>query len=103
MGTNPTMGGLGVMGFSPNSPKQSILVWHKKNHYNDWEFFYDPTADLTMLGGNAGAIGQPAGSTPVGTGPGVGTGSSSFGNSSSFGSGSTSSPPSGSPAPSPQQ
>jgi len=111
--TGPTMGGLGVMGFSPNSAKLSILVWHKKNHYNEWEFFYDPQADLTMLGGNAGAVGQPAGSTPVGTGPGVGNGPggssfgnspSSFGNSSnSFGSGSTSAPPSGSPQPSPQQ
>ncbi len=111
-GSGPTMGGLGLMGFSPSSPKQSILVWHKKIHYNEWEFFYDPTADLTMLGGNTGAIGQPAGSTPIGTGPGVGgvpgsgTGSSSFGNSSgsfgnssgSFGSsGSSSTPTSGAP------
>jgi len=110
-GSGPTLGGLGVMGFSPNSPKLSILVWHKKSHYNEWEFFYDPQADLTMLGGNAGAVGQPAGSTPVGTGPGIGTGqgssnfgnsSSTFGNSSSsFGSGST--PPASSPQPSPQQ
>jgi type II secretory pathway pseudopilin PulG len=69
MGTNPTMGGLGLMGFTPNSPKPSILVWHKKIHYNEWEFFYDPQADLTMIGGNAGTIGQPAGSTPVGSGP----------------------------------
>jgi type II secretory pathway pseudopilin PulG len=101
-GSGPTMGGLGVMGFSPNSPKQSILVWHKKNHYNDWEFFYDPQADLTMLGGNTGLGGQPAGSTPAGTGPGVGNGqgSSTFGNSSSFGnsgSGSSPAPSSGSP------
>jgi type II secretory pathway pseudopilin PulG len=103
-GAGPTMGGLGLMGFSPNSPKQSILVWHKKNHYNEWEFFYDPTADLTMIGGNAGAIGQPAGSTPVGTGPGIGSGSSSFGSSStSIGPGSTTVPSSGSPQPSPQQ
>jgi hypothetical protein len=99
------------MGFTPNSPKQSILLWHKKSHYNEWEFFYDPLADLTRLAGNAGAIGQPAGSTPVGSGPGIGnpTGSSSFGNSSSsfgsssssFGSGTSSSPTSGTPQPSP--
>jgi len=100
--TGPTLGGLGVMGFSPNSPKQSILVWHKKNHYNEWEFFYDPQADLTMLGGNTGTIGQPAGSTPTGSGP--STGNSSFGNSSgssfgssTIGSGSNSSPSSGTP------
>ena len=111
-GSSPTIVGLGVMGFTPNSPKPSILVWHKKTHYNEWEFFYDPTADLTMIGGNAGAIGQPAGSTPVGSGPGMGNNSgfgnssssgfgnssTSFGNSSSsFGSGSSSTPSSGTP------
>jgi type II secretory pathway pseudopilin PulG len=103
-GAGPTLGGLGVMGFSPNSPKQSILVLHKKNHYNEWEFFYDPAADLTMLGGNAGSIGQPAGSTPVGSGPGIGPGpgGSSFGGSSTgIGPGSTPPPSSGAPQPSP--
>jgi type II secretory pathway pseudopilin PulG len=105
-GSGPTLGGLGVMGFSPNSPKLSILVWHKKTHYNEWEFFYDPQADLTRLGGNAGTVGQPAGSTPVGTGPGMG--SSSFGNSSnSFGNSSSSSGSSSTPSsgtqPTPQQ
>lgn len=77
--TGPTLGGLGVMGFTPNSPKQSILVWHKRIHYNEWEFFYDPQADMTMLGGNAGQIGQPAASTPAGTGPGMGSAGSTFG------------------------
>jgi len=101
-GSGPTLGGLGVMGFTPNSPKPSILVWHKKNHYNEWEFFYDPTSDLTMLSGNAGAIGQPAGSTPVGSGPGIGN-NPGFGNSSSpgfgnsTGAGPTSAPSSGTP------
>jgi type II secretory pathway pseudopilin PulG len=105
-GAGPTLGGLGMMGVSPTSPKQSLLVWHKKNHYNEWEFFYDPQADLTLLGGNAGAIGQPAGSTPVGTGPGIGSGpgGSSFGGSSnSIGPGSTSTPSSGSSQQSPNQ
>jgi type II secretory pathway pseudopilin PulG len=97
-GSSPTLGGPGIMGFSPNSPKPSILVWHKKVHYNEWEFFYDPLADLTMQAGRAGAIGQPAGSTPIGTGAGIGNtpASNTFGNSSSsFGSSSGSSPTSG--------
>jgi type II secretory pathway pseudopilin PulG len=66
--SGPTFGGAGIMGFSPNSPKQSILVYKKKNHYNEWEFTYDPLADQAMQGGNTGAVGQPAGSTttPVG-------------------------------------
>ncbi len=50
-------------------PKQSILVYKKKNHYNEWEFTYDPLSDMqTMSGGNTGTVGQPASSTtsPVG-------------------------------------
>ena len=64
-----TFGGAGIIGFSPNSPKQSIMVYKKKNHYNEWEFVYDPLAEQMMLqGGNAGSIGQPASATttPVG-------------------------------------
>lgn len=65
-----TFGGAGIIGFSPNSPKQSIMVYKKKNHYNEWEFVYDPLAEQMMMqGGNAGGIGQPASatSTPVGS------------------------------------
>jgi type II secretory pathway pseudopilin PulG len=68
-GTGQTFGGGGIIGFSPQSPKQSILVYKKKNHYNEWEFLYSPQMDQqTMTGGNTGAIGQPASSTttPVG-------------------------------------
>jgi len=64
-----TFGGAGMIGVSPASTRQSILVYKKKNHYNDWEFFYDPLADRMMMqGGNTGTVGQPAGSTttPVG-------------------------------------
>jgi type II secretory pathway pseudopilin PulG len=58
--TGQTFGGAGIIGFSPNSPKQSILSYKKKNHYNEWEFVYDPLADQKMIGGNTGTIGQPA-------------------------------------------
>jgi type II secretory pathway pseudopilin PulG len=68
-----TLGGVGIMGFSPNSPKQSILMYKKKNHYNEWEFVYDPLADqMAMQGGNAGnngLNGNPAGTTPFGGSP----------------------------------
>ncbi len=67
--TGQTFGGGGIIGVSPGSPKQSILVYKKKNHYNEWEFFYDPLAEQMMMqGGNTGTIGQPASSTttPVG-------------------------------------
>lgn len=62
--TGQTFGGAGIIGFSPASPKQSILVYKKKNHYNEWEFTYDPISDMpTMSGGNTGAVGQPASNT----------------------------------------
>jgi type II secretory pathway pseudopilin PulG len=92
--TGPTFGGAGIIGFSPNSPKQSILVYKKKNHYNEWEFVYDPIAEQMMQqGGNTGTIGNPASSTttPIGGGSGIGSGSGSgsgIGSGSGSGSGS---------------
>jgi type II secretory pathway pseudopilin PulG len=63
--TGQTFGGAGIIGFSPASPKQSILVYKKKEHYNEWEFTYDPIMEMMMTaGGNTGSIGQPAGSMP---------------------------------------
>jgi type II secretory pathway pseudopilin PulG len=67
-----TFGGGGIIGFSPNSPRQSILVYKKKNHYNEWEFVYDPIVEQMMQqGGNKGTIGTPvsATSTPIGGTP----------------------------------
>jgi type II secretory pathway pseudopilin PulG len=85
-----TFGGAGIIGVSPASPKLSILVYKKKTHYNEWEFLYSPLSDqMTMSGGNAGAIGQPAGGTGTsGTTP--STGGTSSG--STFGSSTTTSP-----------
>jgi type II secretory pathway pseudopilin PulG len=48
-----TFGGAGIMGFSPNSSKQSIMVYKKKTHYNEWEFVYDPRADQMQAQGGA--------------------------------------------------
>jgi type II secretory pathway pseudopilin PulG len=73
-GNGQTFGGGGIIGFSPQSPKQSILVYKKKNHYNEWEFLYSPLMDQqTMAGGNAGMIGQPASGTTTPIGGGTGT------------------------------
>ena len=85
-----TFGGAGIIGFSPNSPKQSIMVYKKKNHYNEWEFVYDPIAEQQMQMGGAGLNGQPASGTNGIPGLNGQSGSSSFG-SSSFGSSSSSS------------
>jgi type II secretory pathway pseudopilin PulG len=76
--TAPTFGGAGIIGFEPSSSKQSILVYKKKNHYNEWEFTYDPLSDAKAIGGGStGLGGQPAGNStnptqPTGTGFGPG-------------------------------
>jgi type II secretory pathway pseudopilin PulG len=71
--TGQTFGGAGIVGFSPASPKQSILVYKTKDHYNEWEFTYDPIMDQKMMtGGNLGT-GVP-GLNGSGTGSGTGTG-----------------------------
>jgi type II secretory pathway pseudopilin PulG len=86
--TGQTFGGAGIIGFSPNSPKQSILVYKKKNHFNEWEFVYDPLADRTVVSSSSGAGGQSAGSMTTGIG-----GTSSFGSSlTTPGTGSSSTP-----------
>lgn len=63
-----TFGGAGIIGFSPASPKASILIYKKKSHYNEWEFVYDPLTEMKTISGNTGQVGQPASgtSTPVG-------------------------------------
>jgi type II secretory pathway pseudopilin PulG len=66
--TGQTFGGAGIIGFSPNSPKQSILIYKKKNHYNEWEFVYDPAADRQTISGNTGTIGQSASGISSGIG-----------------------------------
>ncbi len=96
-----TFGGAGIIGYEPASPKQSILIYKKKNHFNEWEFTYDPLSDMqTVGGGNTGAIGQPASSTttPVG-GSSFGSSGSGSGSGSPFGG--SNNGPSSNPAPAP--
>jgi len=67
-----TFGGAGIIGFEPASPKKAIFIYKKKDHYNEWEFTYDPISDMQTVSGGGGAnIGQPATNTttPVGTSP----------------------------------
>jgi type II secretory pathway pseudopilin PulG len=56
-----TFGGAGIIGVESVSPKPGILIWKKKTHFNEWEFWYDPNADRLMVSNNAGSIGTAAG------------------------------------------
>ncbi|MGB8259875.1 MAG: hypothetical protein WCE75_05975, partial [Terracidiphilus sp.] len=47
--------------------KQSILIWKKKTHYNEWEFVYDPLTDMVQIGNNV--AGSPLPQTPPGSSP----------------------------------
>lgn len=53
-----TFGGAGIIGFTPDSSKASILIFKKKTHFNDWEFVYDPLADMKTQSGGIGT-GKP--------------------------------------------
>jgi len=54
----PQFGGGPVVGVASTSKKASIKELNTKNHYNDWEFVYDPRLDLTMAQPLAGVPGQ---------------------------------------------
>jgi len=106
--TGQTFGGAGIIGFSPNSPKQSILIYKTKTKYDEWEFVYDPIIEqrtiqtgATGLGGQSSgtnstfgnqsgtSFGNQSGSSFGTTGFGSsGSGSSGFGSSSGSGQGS---------------
>jgi hypothetical protein len=40
-----------IVGVSSTSPKESIRVYKKQTHYNQWEFVYDPNAEALGAGG----------------------------------------------------
>ena len=78
-----TFGGGGIIGFSPNSPKKSIMVYKKKDHYNEWEFVYDPIAEQMIQGSNIVNKGGLNNSSSSGSGSGFNNGpgsGSSFNN-----------------------
>ena len=79
------------MGVASISKDKTIREFNKKNHYNQWQFIYDPTTDR---GGLLMTPNQPplmVGNNPnqqqngAGTGPGFGNNNTGFGNNSAFG------------------
>ena len=75
--TGKTFGGGAIVGVSIPSQKESMKEFQQKNHYNEWQFVYDPTMDPTLRGGLGagaatgvpGAIGAPLpGTNPPGFG-----------------------------------
>jgi len=44
-GSSQTMGGGPIVGIASTSEKESLKEIDGKNHYNEWEFVYDPSLD----------------------------------------------------------
>jgi type II secretory pathway pseudopilin PulG len=60
-----TFGGGGIIGVESTSPKLAILVWKKKTHFNEWEFWYDPNADrITISSSSLGTSTSTSTSSP---------------------------------------
>jgi type II secretory pathway pseudopilin PulG len=75
-----TFGGGPIVGVASTSKAKSIRQFNKKDHYNQWQFIYDPSADR---GGLLSTPNQPAlqGASQVGqpVGDQSGSGQSNFG------------------------
>src|SRR5581483_2535995 len=78
--TGKTFGGGAIVGVSIPSQKESMKEFQQKNHYNEWQFVYDPTMDPTLRGGAGagaatgvpGTIGAPGALMPGMNPPGFG-------------------------------
>lgn len=61
--SGPTFGGGPIVGVVSSSKAKTIREFNKKNHYNDWQFIYDPTTD------RGGLLNTPAQPPLQGTSP----------------------------------
>ena len=78
--TGKSFGGGSIVGVSIPSQKESLKEFQQKNHYNEWQFVYDPTLDPTMHGGTgAGAATGVPGATGAPGVPQSGFGQPGFG------------------------
>ena len=46
---DPNFGGGPIVGVASTSTKESVRIYNKKDHYNDWLFAYNPQADRGAL------------------------------------------------------
>ncbi|HWT65532.1 MAG TPA: hypothetical protein VN151_05420, partial [Terracidiphilus sp.] len=72
----------------PGKQAQSILLYKKKDHFNEWEFLYSPAADKIMTFGSGAATSSSSSSTSSTT-TGTSTGSSTTSGTTSTGSSSS--------------
>jgi type II secretory pathway pseudopilin PulG len=61
--SGPTFGGLPIVGVSSTSTRESLMELYGKNHYNEWEFVYDPRFDVSGAVSTGQQAAQPGGTT----------------------------------------
>jgi type II secretory pathway pseudopilin PulG len=66
-------GGGPIVGVGIPLSKKSLVVYHKQDAFNKWEFTYDPLQDQMMVS-NSSIPGATAAGTPVGAGGATGNG-----------------------------
>lgn len=66
-----SFGGTGIVGVAPVLKKQSLMIYEKQDHYNKWEFVYNPLTDIQTMGG--GMMGTAPGGMPGQNGAGFGS------------------------------
>jgi len=44
-------GGRAIVGVTSYSRRETIRIFNKKNHYNQWQFVYDPSKDIGLIKG----------------------------------------------------
>lgn len=99
--SNPVFGGGPVVGVASVSKDKTIRIFNKKEHYNEWQFIYDPSTDRGGLLTTPNQPGLQTGTAGLsGTSGGAGTQGASG---SPFGSGAGAQNPPGGMAPIPQQ
>ncbi len=55
----PILGGGPIIGVSSSSEQRSLKEMDGKDHYNEWEFVYDPRFDPTVAAGMGQQLGRP--------------------------------------------
>jgi type II secretory pathway pseudopilin PulG len=58
-----------IIGVSPSNTEQSILIYKTKDHYDEWEFVYDPASDRMVQGWFPPTYGKPPNVGAPGVGP----------------------------------
>jgi type II secretory pathway pseudopilin PulG len=105
IGSGPTFGGGPIVGVVSTSKDASIRSFNKKDHYNQWQFIYDPSSDRggllmtpnqpPLMVANQPGNGQPGSGQPGNGQPGSGMngGIGGFGGQSTFGTPTQQQPP----------